>query len=776
MTAGAMTLGDALGLAEEWTARGVPAFPIAIGWDAAKDKTSKRPLNEHGHLDATTDRKKLRLQFNSATLRAGEEMGVGVRPGPAGYFALDVDGDGDVEQYESRATVATYTVTTASGSKHYWHAKPGAGGHVGNGCKWPEVDVVRGDDGWVVAPGVRTSWGSWESFDAFPGDVVEAPAELWDAIEHGTAKSGKGGSSPVDTRGVDAVLERLRTDGRDQDADALEVLVNRYKGHHPFITADGEVMVTRPDKLAGVSASVGYSSPGVVKMFTSLWDDFEEGHRYVVEGDELVDADELFVAKATIPRHVDPGTGELVAPELNDDPVTIELFSPDGHHYSDVGNADRLIAKHGDVLRFAATWGRWLVYGKGRWRRDHADTLAAHLAAGIGRDLLRYLPKVIHHEKRRKVLIAAVRRAESSFGVTACLKMASTRPGVAIDHEALDADPWLFNVRNGTVDLRTGQLRPHAPADLLTMQADVTYDPDAAAPRWSEFIARVLPDAEVAEFVQRLCGLALLGDQPEHVLPIALGNGANGKSTLTKVIADVLGDYAIVASRDVLLALKHDSHPTAKADLFRRRFAHSGELPPGARLDEAQVKELTGGDRIKARRMREDYWEFNPSHLLWLHANHRPSIEGTDDGIWRRVLLIPFSVQIPTDERDPRLADTILRHERSGILRWMLDGLADYLANGLGVPEVVRVATGDYRRDSDVVARFLAECGLVIAQHLTIETGELLGMHGSWFASAGINEPEKANYQRVVQALKEAGATPKQTRSRGRFWNGVGAP
>lgn len=451
------------------------------------------------------------------------------------------------------------------------------------------------------------------------------------------------------------------------------------------------------------------------------------------------------------------------------------MAGADGRHYTDVGNADRLIDKHGAVLRFVPRWQRWLVYAGGQWRLDYADTLASHLASEIGRDLLAQVPKVYHDARKLAGLLGWVKRSESAAGITATLQVAETRPGVAIDHEALDADPWLFNVRNGTIHLRTGRLHPHNADDLLTMRADVDYDPTATAPRWERFIDQVLPNNDVARFVQRLAGLALLGDQPEHLLPIALGNGANGKSTFTKVIATVLGDYAIVASRDVLLALKHDSHPTARADLFRRRFAHSGELPPGARLDEAQVKELTGGDRIKARRMREDFWEFSPSHLLWLHANHRPTIEGTDDGIWRRVMLVPFNVQIPADQRDPRLAETILRTERPGVLRWMLTGLADYLAGGLCVPDVVQVATEDYRKDSNTVARFMAESGLVIDPALTIETTELLALHGSWFASAGIDEPEKGHYQRCLQGLKEAGAVSARTK-RHRFWRGVGQP
>ena len=446
----------------------------------------------------------------------------------------------------------------------------------------------------------------------------------------------------------------------------------------------------------------------------------------------------------------------------------------DGFRYTDAGNAQRLLRTHGRNLRYVPRWDRWLAYDGTRWKLDHADTIAKHYAAQIGADLIGYVTDVYGESSKLTPLLAAVKRAESAAGITATLSVASSIPGVAIDHEALDADPWKLNVTNGTVDLRTGTLASHDPDDLLMMCADVDYHADASAPMWDAFLERVLPDADVRRFVRLLAGLALLGSQPEHVLIICIGGGANGKSTMTRVMADVLGEYAIVASRDLLLAMKHDAHPTAKADLFRRRFAHSGELPAAAKLDEAQVKELTGDDKIKARRMREDHWEFDPSHLLWLHANHRPAIEGTDDGIWRRVHLIPFDVQVPASERDPNLARRIVAEEGPGVLRWMLDGLADYLENGLNVPEVVSDATSSYRGQSDTVALFLDESGLSIDPQLTIGTSELISIHGDWFAASGSTEPERGHYQRVVQALKERGATSAQNRSRGRYWRGIG--
>ena len=286
-----MTHGEALGLAETWAARGVPAFVLEIVWNVDKGKTDKIPLTAHGHLDATTDVRQLRHMFNSATLRRGGVLGVGLHPGPAGYLAVDVDEDDNLTRYDERDLCTTYTVTTARGNgRHHWYSKREPV-RVGIVCEWPEVDVVRSDDGFVVAPGTSTPWGTWQAFDEFPDDVAECPVELWAALT--CDGRGSNGSSPVAGRGDEAVVAELREAGRDQDAEALTVLCEQHGGHHPFIRNDGAVFVTRPDKSAGTSASVGYVAPGVVKVFTTGWPGLTADHRYIAGPDELVDADLL---------------------------------------------------------------------------------------------------------------------------------------------------------------------------------------------------------------------------------------------------------------------------------------------------------------------------------------------------------------------------------------------------------------------------------------------------------------------------------------------------
>jgi putative DNA primase/helicase len=270
----------------------------------------------------------------------------------------------------------------------------------------------------------------------------------------------------------------------------------------------------------------------------------------------------------------------------------------------------------------------------------------------------------------------------------------------------------LFNVLNGTIDLRTGRLRPHRREDYLTKLCPIKLPTDAGVDPilWLEFLHRIFEGkAQLIEFLQRLIGMALVGEVLEHVLPIFHGIGANGKSVFLETICGMLGsDYAMNAPPGLLIASKSERHPTELADLHGKRFVAAIETADGGRLSEALVKELTGGDSIRARRMREDFWQFRPSHTVVLATNHRPTIRGTDHGIWRRIRLVPFSVVIPDAEQDKELGIK-LRAEWSAILRWAVAGCLAWQRDGLQAPPEVLAATSDYRTDSDTLGEFLRD-------------------------------------------------------------------
>jgi putative DNA primase/helicase len=275
---------------------------------------------------------------------------------------------------------------------------------------------------------------------------------------------------------------------------------------------------------------------------------------------------------------------------------------------------------------------------------------------------------------------------------------------------ALDPSPWLFNCPNGTIDLRTGNMKGHERGDLITRMSPVDFDPVSTCPIWDETISRIFAgDSGLIRFVRQIFGMALTGDVSTQILPIFFGEGGNGKSTVLNALLDIMGpDYAIVAPPGLLFSKNNEGHPTDKASLFGMRLVVDFESAEGARLNEALVKQLTGSDRISARRMREDFWTFLPTHKLVLCTNNQPAITETKNAIWRRLKLVPFTVEIPESEQKADLPK-LLQAEFPGILAWCVRGCVDWVTNGLKTPETVARATAEYRAEEDALGSFIAD-------------------------------------------------------------------
>ena len=369
--------------------------------------------------------------------------------------------------------------------------------------------------------------------------------------------------------------------------------------------------------------------------------------------------------------------------------------------------------------------------------------------------------------KQAQAMMAWAIKSEDARRINAMLDLARSEPGVPILPDQLDRDPFLFNVPNGTLDLKTGKLREHRREDHITKLCPVEYRPDAPRPRWEQFVEEIFEGkARLIAFVQRLFGHCLTGSVSEQILAILWGTGANGKSTLINAVLEVMGDdYALKAPRDLLMARKGDSHPTMTARLFGRRLAVCVESAEGGRLDEPLVKELTGGDPITARRMREDYWTFQPQHKVMLVTNHKPGVRGTDHAIWRRLALIPFTATFGDDRQDKELPAR-LRQESPGILAWMVEGCMEWQRLGLDLPDEVRAATKQYRDSQDLVGSFLAERCVTGADH-SIKASQLYAAFKLWCEAAG---ERPCSRDRLGDAMTERGMeryTSNGTRYRG---------
>jgi putative DNA primase/helicase len=371
-----------------------------------------------------------------------------------------------------------------------------------------------------------------------------------------------------------------------------------------------------------------------------------------------------------------------------------------------MGNAERLIALYGDDIRYCFENSAWMFWDGTVWREDNVGAVTERAKKAV-RSIYVEAAGCDKFEERQALALHA-QRSEKYERVMAIEKLA--RSMVPVVMETLDADQRLLNLCNGTLDLRTGELQPHRREDKITKLVPIAYDPSALCPLWDAFLERIFEkNRNLIDFVQKMFGYSLTGEISEQVLFFLYGTGANGKSTFLLILQELLGEYATQAAPELLLTKKGDKHPTEVADLCGCRVAVSTEVEAGRYLSEVQVKQLTGGDRVKARFMGKDFFEFKPTHKLLLAANHKPKIRGTDHGIWRRIRLLPFRVTIPESERDKDLLKK-LQLELPGILAWAVRGCLAWQRDGLGEPQEVKAATDAYREEMDALAGFLEDC------------------------------------------------------------------
>lgn len=416
----------------------------------------------------------------------------------------------------------------------------------------------------------------------------------------------------------------------------------------------------------------------------------------------------------------------------------------------DYGHATFLSRLFVNRYRWAVHLGKWLEYADGVWRPVPEERVARVASETLRAEYAKLLT-VANGKDEIGRLMQAIKDTCYYARMTGALAFLKGWDGILTYPHEWDANPWLLNVANGTVDLRTLELRPHDPADMLTKQAPVRYDPQARSAKWEAHVNRFLPNPNIRRQVQRDLGLALVGATMEEALPIWFGQGANGKSTTARTVMGVLGDYAIRAAPNLLVQTRHEEHPTGVADLAGRRLVFSVEVDDGKRLAEALVKDLTGGDRKKARHMRQDFFEFEQTFSIFMLTNHKPIITGTDEAIWRRIRLTPWEYRIPEHERRPQdevVAELVA--EGSAVLNWLLEGLADWLHDHHWVAPEVQAATEQYRLEQDILGGFLGEC-CELGPRFTVAVGALYERYTSWCNEAGEEPVSKTKFGNLLR-------------------------
>jgi putative DNA primase/helicase len=646
-------------------------------------------------------------------LDAWRWSGVGIVTGlVSGVLVLDVDGPEGEAELKKHGHPVTPMVRTASGGLHLYFEHPAQ--HVRTGIRVAPGLDVKASGGYVVAPPSVGSNGRTYEWIVSPEEAELADPPQWLMV----------------------LLERERS-----------------KGPAPEI---GERIPPggRNDVLTSLAGTMRRRGMGEAEILAALRVTNEERCQPPLENEEVEKI------AASVARYAP--ADNVVSISANGHGSS---HPPRGYNLTDLGNAERLVAGHGENIRYCYTWRKWLVRTTARWERDEAGRIH-RLAKGRVRGIYREASDA-EDEDRRKALAKHAAASESEARIRAMIELAKSE--VPVTPDELDSDPWLLNVLNGTIDLRTGELREHRREDLITKLAPVEYDPNATAPTWEAFLKRVLPGEELRAFVQRAAGYSATGDTSEQCIFIHHGPGANGKTTFQEAIAAALGDYAIRTPTETLLVKRAGGVPNDVARLKGARLVAASETEEGRRLAESLVKDLTGQDTISARFMWAEWFDFKPTHALHLSTNHKPEIRGTDPAIWRRIRLIPWAVTIPPNEQDKKLTEK-LRGELPGILAWVVRGCSEWLRQGLKAPEEVRQATKAYRAEMDVLAAFLADC-CVRGDDEEAFAGELWGAWKRWSEETG---EQTGSQKRFGGRLAERGFLNHRDSKTGRkVWSGL---
>jgi len=606
---------------------------------------------------------------------------------------LDVDGAEGEAELKKHGHPVTPMVRTPTGGMHLYFRHPDA--EIRTGIRVAPGLDVKASGGYVVAPPSVGPNGKPYEWIVSPEEAKLADVPEW--LMGLLNRPRRNGAAPVG--------EQIPTGKRNQE-------------------------------LTSIAGSMRRRGMGEAEIFAALSVTNER------RCDPPLEEDEVRKIAASISRY-EPA-GDVITISLNGRGAKASA----SFNLTDLGNSERFIANHGEDVRYCYPWGKWLVWTGARWERDDAGKVH-RLAKETVRRI--YSEAAAAEDKDlRKALANHATRSEAEAKIRAMLELVKSE--VPASPDELDADPWLLNTPNGTVDLRTGELRPQRREDLITKMAGAEYISDAEAPTWGAFLERVLPSEELRAFVHRSAGYSATGDTSEQCLFINYGTGANGKSTFQEALGETLGDYATRTPTEMLLTKRGGGVPNDVARLKGARFVSASETEEGRRLAESLIKDLTGQDTISARFMRAEWFDFKPTHKLWLSTNHKPEIRGTDNAIWRRIRLLPWGVTIPKGEQDRKLSEK-LHIERAGILAWIVSGSHQWYREGLRAPDEVRRATAEYRAAMDVLAAFIGE-ECVVYPGANAPAGTLYYRYKGWCDGTG---EKPTSQRRFGEQLKERG-------------------
>ena len=691
----------------------------------------KRPLTPHGFKDAVTSVEQIEVWWSE-----WPDANVGVATGQvSGVVVLDVDPPEGEESLarllEQHGSLPSTLEAITGRGRQLFFAVPdfpvkNSAGKLGEGLE------VRGDGGYVVVP---------------PSVHPNSRTYQW-----------------VDPNVAPAVMPQWLQDLLRPPLAPAQVAANAV----PWSDADDERVA---DELAAAVARVRTAPVGTRndELNRQAFGLFRRVGAGVLDGDAVTH--ELVEAALEVGLE----TGEI-ARTLASAATGALKYPWDGRQRmrTDLGNAERLVDRHGTDLRYCHAWKSWLAWDDTRWARDRTAEVVRRM-----KDTVRAIYTEVEQQGDEKTRAATTEwwlASEDGRRITEGIKLASSDAAMVVTPDDLDADPWLLNCMNGTVDLRTGELRAHERGDLLTRRSPVAYDPDACSEAWETFLDTATEgDEDMIGFLQRAAGYSLTGATSEEVLFFLYGPGASGKSTFVEALRGALGGGldGLSTTADFETFLKRQFGGSPRNDLARldgARAVFSSEVEDGKELAEGVVKALTGGDTVTARFLYREFFEFQPTFKLWLVANHRPAVSADDDAMWRRIRVLPFTHVVAPADRDPKLKAMLKDPERGGpaVLRWAVEGCLAWQRDGLGVPPAVEEATRAYRGDMDQLRGFVGEIVEAAPGHW-ISSADIRDAYVSWAREMDL---DPMSQKRLAERLKEIGG--ERVRRGGRHgWQGL---
>lgn len=439
----------------------------------------------------------------------------------------------------------------------------------------------------------------------------------------------------------------------------------------------------------------------------------------------------------------------------------------DRYPLNEIGDGRRLADACRNDSRYCPGFKVWLCFNGIRWSKEDGEMERRAKSVALS---LKDLADAVEEKELKKEILRHYKSSTRGAIVREMMRLAESEPGMSINADQLDRNLMLFNTKSGTIDLETGNLRPHDREDFITKISPVVYDENAECPLWINFLNEIMGgDEELVEYLQYVIGYCLTGDTGERVFFIFFGTGANGKSTLVETLRLIFGDYAARSHISTFMVKRAENGPSNDiARLQGKRLVTASESEKGQRLSESRVKDITGNEVIPARFLYQEHFEFRPEFKIILSSNYKPVVADSDPAIWSRIRLIPFNVSIPEEKRDHKLGEKLLK-EAPGILRWAVEGCLKWQAHGLPSPKAVREATGVYRDESDLVRKFLSECCELLPSNRT----PLSDLFADFLRWAEDSEVTPVGKKDLGERLKKMGY--HQTKSGDtRYWLGIG--